>query len=164
MYLKTNFKTPSLFEKYDVPDEYSLGLKLGHDAASEYLKKHWETFYTEKDFKEIASWGINLVRIPVGYWAFDDDPRPCNYLLILDATGQVKYLDQAIYWARTYGMKVLIDLHGAYGSQNGFDNSGRRGNATWDPNSDRTPKVIRMIAERYVNESDTVSGIQGKLN
>ena len=34
-------------------------------------------------------------------------------------------------WCDEIGLKVLIDLHGAPGSQNGFDNSGRRGPARW---------------------------------
>lgn len=146
--------TPTLFDTHDVPDEYSLGKKLGHDAASAYLKKHWESFYTEKDIQRIASWGVNMLRIPVGYWAFDSDPAPY-------ATGQVEYLDKAVVWARKAGLKVLIDLHGGYGSQNGFDNSGRAGKAEWDPNDMRTPNVLKMIASRYARDNDTVVGIQG---
>jgi len=34
-------------------------------------------------------------------------------------------LGQALDWAQTAGLKVLVDLHGTPGSQNGFDNSGR---------------------------------------
>ena len=30
-------------------------------------------------------------------------------------------------------MRVMMDLHGAPGSQNGFDNSGRRGEVNWVP-------------------------------
>lgn len=33
--------------------------------------------------------------------------------------------------ANKYGLKVMIDLHGAPQSQNGFDNSGRRGSVQW---------------------------------
>jgi glucan 1,3-beta-glucosidase len=45
--------------------------------------------------------------------------------------GQAEYLDRAIGWARKYNVKVILDLHGAPGSQNGFDNSGQRGAANW---------------------------------
>jgi glucan 1,3-beta-glucosidase len=31
-------------------------------------------------------------------------------------------------WAKPRGLHILLDLHTAPGSQNGFDNSGRRGN------------------------------------
>lgn len=33
--------------------------------------------------------------------------------------------------AERYGIKVLFDVHGMRGSQNGFDNSGRGGDFKW---------------------------------
>ena len=32
-----------------------------------------------------------------------------------------------VKWAEELELKVILDLHGAPGSQNGFDNSGRMG-------------------------------------
>lgn len=49
------------------------------------------------------------MRIPIGYWAvapLDGDPY---------VQGQLTVLDQAIGWARSAGIKVLLDLHGAPG-------------------------------------------------
>lgn len=121
------FITPSLFLEFNktshnvsaIPkDEYHYCEYLGQDEAHKRLSKHWDTWYNESDFEDIKNYGFNLVRIPIGYWAFDmldDDP----YVL-----GAQDYLDKAIEWAHTYDLKVLIDLHGAPGSQNGFDNSG----------------------------------------
>ena len=40
--------------------------------------------------------------------------------------GAAPYLDRAIEWARITGLKVVIDLHGAPKSQNGFDHSGEK--------------------------------------
>lgn len=54
---------------------------------------------------------LNHVRIPIGYWAFDisgDEPYH---------QGQYSYLLKAVQWARNHGVKVLVDLHGAPGSQ-----------------------------------------------
>jgi aryl-phospho-beta-D-glucosidase BglC (GH1 family) len=49
---------------------------------------------------------LNHVRIPIGYWAFDvSDGEPY-------VQGQLPYLDKAIGWAETYGLKVIVDLHG----------------------------------------------------
>lgn len=56
---------------------------------------------------------LNHVRIPIGYWAFEVGPGE-PYI-----TGQLPYLQKAISWAGTYGIKVIVDLHGAPGSQNG---------------------------------------------
>ena len=55
---------------------------------------------------EIASVGLNHVRIPIGYWALtpvDGDPY---------VQGQLAILDNAIGWAKEAGLKVMLDLHG----------------------------------------------------
>lgn len=73
----------------------------------------------------MAGIGINFVRIPIGYWSvspLEGDPY---------VQGAYDYLGQALNWAESSGIKVMIDLHGAPGSQNGFDNSGRRGAIDW---------------------------------
>jgi glucan 1,3-beta-glucosidase len=57
---------------------------------------------------------LNHVRIPIGYWAYYD-VRPGEPFI----QGQRDYLLKAISWAQTYNIKVIVDLHGAPGSQNG---------------------------------------------
>lgn len=157
--------TPSLFEKLgnndtDIPvDEYTFCQKLGKEEAAKVLTKHWEEYYTEDDFKDIKNYGLNLVRIPVGYWAFaqlDDDPY---------VQGQEPFIDKAIQWAKSQGLKVWFDLHGVPGSQNGFDNSGKRGKVGWqdDPeNLNVTTKALDYIFDKYGVEglSDTIIGIE----
>lgn len=105
--------TPSLFEPWanggGVVDEYTFTRTLGKDAALNQLTEHWNSWITQEDFNEIASFGLNHVRIPLGYWALlalDGDPY---------VQGQLPILDQAIGWARTAGLRVMIDIHGAPG-------------------------------------------------
>lgn len=63
---------------------------------------------------------LNHVRLPIGYWAWDvSGGEP--YI-----QGQLAYLNKAVTWAQKYNLKVIVDLHGVPGSQNGFDNSGQR--------------------------------------
>jgi hypothetical protein len=102
--------TPSLFQQWanggGVVDEYTLTAALGKESAQTFMNDHWSKWITEGDFKEIASMGLNHVRIPIGYWALnpvDGDPY---------VQGQLTYLDQAIGWARNAGLKVMLDLHG----------------------------------------------------
>jgi aryl-phospho-beta-D-glucosidase BglC (GH1 family) len=58
--------------------------------------------------------------LPIGYWAWDvSGGEP--YI-----QGQLAYLNKAVTWAQKYNLKVIVDLHGVPGSQNGFDNSGQR--------------------------------------
>ena len=61
-----NFITPSLYEQADddrVIDEWSFGRYVDEDKAHRILKHHYDTFVTEDDFEQIASYGLN----PVSY-------------------------------------------------------------------------------------------------
>lgn len=49
------------------PGSYLLEKCLGSKAKS-VLDKHWSTWITENDFADMSKHGINLVRIPVGWW------------------------------------------------------------------------------------------------
>jgi glucan 1,3-beta-glucosidase len=100
--------TPTLFEGAGdgAVDEYTLTQILGPDEATERLSKHWGSFITEGDFSSIANAGLSHVRIPVGYWA----AAPIEGEPYVD--GQLKYLDDAVAWAKTNNLKVIVDLHG----------------------------------------------------
>ncbi|KAF4547532.1 Glucan 1,3-beta-glucosidase-like protein 2 [Elsinoe fawcettii] len=145
--------TPSIFETADpdfsrgIVDEYTLGQKLGYQAAEAALKNHWSSWVTRDDFFKIKGLKFNMVRLPVGYWAFDNRGTPY-------VTGQEFYVDQAIQWARDSGLKLMIDLHGAPGSQNGFDNSGQRldNGPQWqniDPGAVNTLRILDIIQKKY---------------
>ncbi|GEQ67684.1 hypothetical protein JCM33374_g1349 [Metschnikowia sp. JCM 33374] len=151
---------PSLFKPYgdEIVDEYHLTKKLGKAQAQSLLESHWQGWYTEQDFINMANVGLNTVRIPIGYWAFltlDDDPY---------VSGQQKYFDLALEWARKHNLQVWVDLHGAPGSQNGFDNSGLRGQIEYqtDTNINVTLTALQMIFNKYGTEeySDVVAGIE----
>ena len=102
--------TPSIFSQWanggGVVDEYTYSAALGKAEASSRLTQHWKSWITQNDFNSIAGAGLNHVRIPIGYWAIsplDRDPY---------VQGQLDILDQAITWARSAGLKVILDLHG----------------------------------------------------
>lgn len=75
--------------------------------------------------------------------------------------GAAAQLDKALGWAANHGLFVWIDLHGAPGSQNGFDNSGRKGPANWGDAASvqRTLNVLQQIRTRY-GGNPIVSGIE----
>ncbi len=98
------------------------------------------------------------MRIPIGFWAYEDFGTPY-------AQGAAPYMDAAIDWARATGLKVIVDLHGAPGSQNGFDNSGQRLDNPVFTQGDtvaQTVRVIERIAGKYAQTSyqDVIAGIQ----
>lgn len=135
--------TPSLFDGTDAHDEYDF---MHSDGALAKLREHQKTFITEEDFKWMSQNGVNAVRIPIGYWILDGD-GPLK--------SSIGKLDWAVRMAKSYNIEVLVCLHGAPGSQNGSDHSGRVGRASWyDHESFRlnTVQVLRRLAERYRGE------------
>ncbi|KAH6917044.1 exo-beta-1,3-glucanase [Coprinopsis sp. MPI-PUGE-AT-0042] len=152
--------TPSLFDNTGddrIIDEWTYGLYQDKNVAYNALKQHWDTWITEDDFRDIAAAGLNHVRLPIGYWAFEvADGEP--YI-----QGQLDYLDRATTWASKYNLKVIVDLHGAPGSQNGFDNSGQKMDyPTWhtaQSNVDRTNAVLKTIAGKYKDLTGFVPAI-----
>jgi glucan 1,3-beta-glucosidase len=98
--------TPSLFEGNGAKDEWTLTEQLGKDAAKSKLQNHWNSFFTQDDFHQMAAAGLNHVRIPIGYWSvipIDGEPF---------VQGAYDKLGEALEWANSAGLKVMIDLHG----------------------------------------------------
>jgi glucan 1,3-beta-glucosidase len=142
--------TPSIFEGLDqsrgIVDEFTLAQKLPVAQAQQILKVHWDTWCNFTDFQKIANAGFNTVPIPTGYWAYALEDGETY------TQGAAPYLDAAVDWARATGLKVWIDLLGALGSQNGFDNSGHRIiSPGWQQGDTvaQTLQVLSMISKKY---------------
>ena len=134
---------PEMFAGTGAEDEVWLNRKVSSDELKERMKKHRDTFITEKDFAFIKEQGIGLVRIPVPYFIFGDR-EPFH--------GCIEYLDNAFGWAEKYGLQILIDLHTVPGSQNGYDNGGITGVCKWCKNPQEVEfalTVLERLAERY---------------
>jgi glucan 1,3-beta-glucosidase len=132
---------PDIYRGTEAPDEYSLCLALG-DQAKSRLAQHRETFITAEDFRWIRDSGLNAVRLPVGYWALEA-PKPY--------VNTSQFIDFALDQCHQNGLKLLLDLHGAPGSQNGWDHSGRSGAIDWpkDQNVQETLRVLESFAQKY---------------
>jgi len=149
--------TPSLFDATGntaIVDEWTFSKLQSRTVAASKLTNHWNTFITESDFAAIAAAGLNHVRVPIGYWAFEVGPGEPYH------KGQLPYLQKAVTWARKYGLKIIVDLHGAPGCQNPFDNCGHRtSNPTWHTNQTnvaRTNAIIKQLANMFKNDVSTV--------
>ncbi|ORY97554.1 glycoside hydrolase superfamily, partial [Syncephalastrum racemosum] len=159
-----------LFDQFDksdnVVDEYGLCKKLGPEKARRQLQSHYETFIQEEDFKKLAEMGFNHIRIPTGHWAVDVD-KDEPYVPYLSW----QYLLRGIQWARKYGLRVMVELHTAPGSQNGWNHSGRYGSVGWlngtdgEANAERTLKIIdTMVSFFNKTEWDHVVPVFGVIN
>ncbi|KAJ7475829.1 glycoside hydrolase family 5 protein [Mycena latifolia] len=148
--------TPSIFENTGnnaIVDEYTFGSLQDPDTALSVLQNHWETWITEDDFIAIAAAGLNHVRIPYGYWSVPLTSADTNGSTSTApyTTGAWPYLLKALNWAKQHNVHVILDLHGAPGSQNGFDNSGQRTSTpVWannPANVSRTVDTLAFVAE-----------------
>ncbi|KAI1796836.1 glycoside hydrolase [Ganoderma leucocontextum] len=147
--------TPSIFEdtnNSNIIDEYTFGQMQDSNQALDVLQNHWETWITEDDFSAIKAAGLNHVRMQIGYWSIPITSADTNYSTSVSPyiPGAWPYLLRALGWAKEHGVHVILDLHGAPGSQNGYDNSGRRGSANWaqGDNVARTLDLVRFIAAK----------------
>lgn len=134
----------------EAPDELTLCEHVGTAEAARRFKRHRDTFITRDDFAAIASAGLNTVRVPFGHWVVVRAPPFAGPAL--------GHLDAALGWADEFGLKVILDLHGAPGFQNADVTSGHRAE-NWDPRAwdpAATLDVIRRVAERYAGHPAVV--------
>lgn len=107
-------------------DMYTFCEVLGPAKANKVLQEHWSSWFTEEHIQILSKNNINVLRVPIGDWMY----IPYGPFSTLDngvkcTDGAVEALDNLFILAQKYNMKVLLDLHGVKGSQNGFDNSGQ---------------------------------------
>lgn len=140
--LLEKWMTPSLFAGTAAEDESTL-MQQEHIDITERLQHHRDTFITREDFTWLQLHGVRAVRLPVGYWVFGG-AEPFR--------SAIEYVDAAFQWAKETGIQILLDLHGAPGSQNGNQESGQIGSTSWHRNQKNiltSLEIIKKLAERY---------------
>ena len=167
-FVHENWMTPSVFTCASGPKiaEFDIASGWGNTTnARAVLEHHWDTFINQSDFQYLASIGINTVRLPIGYWSLG--PMYCQgtpFEPFADVyTNAWSRVVRAINWAGESGIGVLVDLHGAPGSQNGQPHSGISdgqarlfGNAT---NLQMTVNVLEFLVQQLASVTNVI-GIQ----
>ena len=133
--------TPELFAGSLARDEYGLCADKDEQMHERLLRHHRE-FITRQDIDRIKQAGFDMVRVPVGYWLWE---KTEGHIYDPDVVGTL--LD----WCEDARLGVILSLHGAPGSQNGWDHSGRSGNMQWAEadNIAKSLEVIAGIGDRY---------------
>ncbi|MCR5046663.1 MAG: glycoside hydrolase family 5 protein [Treponema sp.] len=91
--------------------------RFGKEKAL-YLQENWQkSFWTEKDFDNCSQMGMNCVRLP--FWHGNLIDSNGNFM-----AAAFDRLDWFLTEAGKRGLYVILDFHGAPGSQNGSDHSG----------------------------------------
>ena len=91
---------------------YQVGVNLGGWLSQyrTYDPAHFESFITEADIQQIASWGMDHVRLPIDYPVLEDDDRPGEY-----KDSGFGYIDRCLDWCAAAGLNVILDIHRAPG-------------------------------------------------
>jgi endoglucanase len=127
--------------------EATLDRRFGYAERERLLKLFRDNWITTRDWDMIASMGLNLVRLPFIWSLVEDEKNP----------GHVRpdawhYLDDAIEQAQRRGLYVVLDLHGAVGSQGLEHHSGCADrNLYWrtPEYQERTAWLWEQVASRY---------------
>ncbi|HOW35577.1 MAG TPA: glycoside hydrolase family 5 protein [Candidatus Omnitrophota bacterium] len=127
--------------------------RLGEKELRSFEKNFYDNFIREDDFKTIAAMNLNCVRLPFNCRLIEKSPY--RY----DSNG-VSYLDRAIRWAEKHGIWIILDLHAAWGAQNGDWHSDSLGKADLWSRKDfrnRTLALWEFLADRY-KEKQALAG------
>jgi glucan 1,3-beta-glucosidase len=149
--------------------EFATTKYLGKTRAWPLIKGLRDTFITQQDIADIAKAKLNVVRVPVGHWSmgYDNNGGVLANDWALYAPNSILYLDKLIHeWAPKYNICVLVSIHAARGSQNGFDHSSpSQTNGVWSnatENVNNTLDFVSFLVKRY-KDNDAFLGI-GLLN
>ena len=145
--LVERWMTPTLFKGTDAKDEYSL---METKNGVSRIEKHRDTFIVEEDWKWLSDHVVTHVRLPIGYWALQDDAPYKN------VTTQ---LDWAFAMAEKYKINILLDVHALKGSQNGTIHSGKVGSVRWRAYEQDSLDTLAELAFRY-RDSTALWGIE----
>ena len=166
-------------------------------VGQRYMERHWDTFLTKDDLLQLHDAGVTHLRVPMGYWIrggktadieqvytnmkWDDteevveDVEDEQYI-----SGSWPYFQRMVQWCREINaenptkppLHIWPDFHGAPGSQNGFDNSGKYSTVYtckgWSDNIANVQRTLGILQEltqaiKDDNMTDIVTGF-GVLN
>lgn len=142
--------------------------RFGKEQMYELFSIYEDNFWTEEDWDNCVELGINCIRLPITYmnvWDFDHKVMAKKDLTATEFKNltftvredSMAKIDKFIADAGERGIYIILDLHGAPGSQNGQDHSGdtSRGDRLWyygdlgDALREKTIELWELLAARY---------------
>lgn len=124
----------------------TLANRFGASKRDELVSTYENNYWTTQDFDNCAEMGMSVIRLPF------------TYMNLCDDNGNLKSnafdgLDWFVQNCSQRGMYVILDMHGAFGSQNGMDHSGEINDGKQlyynQSNKDKTLNLWKKIAEHF---------------
>jgi aryl-phospho-beta-D-glucosidase BglC (GH1 family) len=144
-----------------LPDTYSiiqeLDNRFGVATEQAMILDYQKDWITTTDLTNIKNAGFNAVRVPVWWGNFYPIANVSNATFRSDAFTELDWLVNA---AGAAGLYVIIDMHGAVGSQSTSDDTGQQNqNEYWSNSNDQgnTAYMWWEIANHYKGNA-TVAG------
>ena len=145
--------------------DMTLYSRFGKEKAEALIAAYQESWITEEDFKTVKELGLNVVRVPFTYMNvyhhLSDEGEllhPDEFTLREDP---FERLDFALEMCKKYGLYLILDMHGAVGSQNGSDHSGDTsrtnlyaGTELGEAYREKTAELWALVAEHFAGESN----------
>ena len=145
--------------------DMTLYSRFGKEKAEALIAAYQDSWITEEDFKTVKELGLNVVRVPFTYMNvyhhLSDEGEllhPDEFTLREDP---FERLDFALEMCKKYGLYLILDMHGAVGSQNGSDHSGDTsrtnlyaGTALGEAYREKTAELWALVAEHFAGESN----------
>lgn len=69
-----------------------------------HTNEHYDTFISADDFKTVADWGCDHIRLPIDYNCIQNDDGTFK-------DENFKYIDNAITWANQNNLHLILDIH-----------------------------------------------------
>jgi len=96
-----------------IATEFSFA-KAYPDTVDEKFNQHWTTWFTQDDVNTMVQYGINTVRIPLGYWVVEP---LVNRTSEFYPRGGIKQLKRGLSQLKAAGIQAILDHHALPGVQ-----------------------------------------------
>ncbi len=129
---------------------YQSNPNLTDEQREELTNIYRENWFSDIDFRNVSELGLNTIRLPF-YWRDILDEKDGMFKR-KEEEEAFSYMDSFVEKCQEYDLYCVLDLHGAPGSQNGYEHSGENARADLWTNSiyqDATVDIWRFIAEHY---------------
>ena len=128
------------------------GVNIGGflSQTNDVSESHLNTFITKSDFEQISHWGFNVIRFPVDYNFFETE----NGNLI---ESRLKIIDNVISWSKELKIKIILELHKAYGHS--FDVNESIIQEFWKSDSQHRKRFLKtwdMLSKRYCHFNNVI--------
>ena len=95
--------------------------RFGKNFKDNLISFYENNYFTLSDFDKLKEMGMSVIRVPFTYMNLYDKTIDNKWILKKNA---FEKLDWIVRESSKRGIYVILDLHGAFGSQNGQDHSG----------------------------------------